>query len=185
MFKKLLSLVLVIGLMGSSLAFAGEAPKQREAAQPKGDEKLIEIVTTYAPELLPNFEAAIAEHQSVHVQLEAKATERFTSQLEAHQLFLADITSKLRSGEIDRATAKQMIEARRTEVKTQREAVKAEIQALKASFNLSPEVNKAMMQTLKTAIEAEDTALITETLNAIYSTLLTHIQFDYAKLAME
>ena len=105
--------------------------------------------------------------------------------LEAQQLFLADLSSKLRSGEIDKATAKQLMEARRAEIKAQREVVKTEIQALKASFNLSPEVNKALMQTLKTAIAEENTALITETLNTIYSTLLTHIQFDYAKLAME
>ena len=184
MLKKLLAMVLVIGLLGTSAAFAGELPKKPAGEVPKNNEALILIIETYAPEMLADYEAAFAEHESVHVSLEAVLTERMANKLEEHQIFLSEIVGKLRSGEIDKATAKQMLEAKRLEVKDLRAATKLEIQTLKESYNLSPEANKAMRASLKLAIEAEDNAQVVEILGTMYSTLLTHIQFDYAKLAL-
>lgn len=181
MFRKICSFVLVLGLIGGSMAFAVEP--QSKAPQQNG-EVLLEIVATHAPDLLPGFEAAFADHKAVHESLEVILTQKFTENLMAQQAFVSEIIGKLQSGEIDRKTAKQMLEAKRLEVKTNREAIKGEMEALKASFNLSQEANKALMNTLNEAIAAANEPLILETLNQIYTNLLAHIQFDYAKLSM-
>lgn len=181
MFKKICSLLLVLGVLGGTMAFAAEP--QRKAPQQNG-EVLLGIVATHAPDLLPGFEAAFAEHKAVHESLEVILTQKFTENLMAQQAFVSEILGKLQSGEIDRKTAKQMLEAKRLEVKTSREAIKAELEAFKASFNLSPEVNKALMNTLNEAVATANEPLILETLNQIYTNLLAHIQFDLAKLAM-
>lgn len=139
---------------------------------------LTEVITTYAPELLADYTASWADHDAIHADLQnIRTTAQANNQLE-----LDAIKAKVTAKEITLAQARELLKAHYESNKSNREAIFAEIETLKAVYGQDPEVVKATLDTLKSAIDNQETDTIVNSLYTLLEMLEKHIQFDQMKL---
>lgn len=186
--KKILLLTL-IGMM----AFAGftfaddtdtterERPVQEQREKGDYEERILETVTTYAPELLDQYLYIQEQHEAIHVDLEA-LKEVHKAEKEAMRAdFKAEMKALIESGELTREEAKVLFEEAKAEFILNKEALRAEIEALKASYGLSKDNFKALNESLKSLVELEDSAAINAHLYEMIAYYEAHVTFDVAK----
>ena len=94
------------------------------------------------------------------------------------------IKAKVTAKEITLAEARELLKVHHATNKSNRDAIHSEIEALKAIYGQDPEVVKATLDTLKSAIENEDTDTIVVSLQTLLVMLEKHIQFDQMKLEL-
>lgn len=141
---------------------------------------LTEVINTYAPELLADYTALWADHDAIHVALEnIRTTTQANNKLE-----MDAIKAKVTAKEITLAEARELLKVHHATNKSNRDAIHSEIEALKAIYGQDPEVVKATLDTLKSAIENEDTDTIVVSLQTLLVMLEKHIQFDQMKLEL-
>lgn len=152
----------------------------------------MEVVAEYAPELVVDFEGVYAAHIIVHEALfneHMLNSSEFVAETNAglatlKDEVLASIEAGTMTGQEARAEIKAYMAGRREEYKATKEAYKAEIADLDAANELSKEEAKALKTELKAALEAEDATTIVSVLNQLLDLANTHVEYDYAKLAI-
>ncbi|MCD4712452.1 MAG: hypothetical protein K8R73_04145 [Clostridiales bacterium] len=192
--KKGIVLTLLIALLAlSNLTFADTSVENvrvqergNRIEQDKGESKEIwrtnitEVINTYVPELLADYTSAWAEHDAIHIELQ---TIRTAAQ-ENNRLEIEAIIAKATAKEITFAETRELLKAHHESNKADRETIRAEIEALKAVYGHDPEVVKSTVDTLKAAIETEETDTIITSLYTLLEMLEQHIQFDQMKLEL-
>lgn len=145
-------------------------------------ERLIEIIQTFAPDLEADFQSFWSQHEALHVALiqEEKriATEKQAETMAFHETIKAQVLDKTITPE----EAKAQMLAYREEAKAEREAVRAEVEALKASLDVPREAVKALYDALKVAVENQDQAAVEAALLGLIDLQPSHLTFDQAKL---
>lgn len=200
--KKMLSLSLaVILLLVPSLSFAdetappaqktfnvedrlherfGEVQERKEVYR----ERLIDLVSEFAPELLADFESFWNDHDDIHTQLMAERERIAETKRTESMAFFESIKARVTSNEITREEAKLELEAFRAAERAERESVKAEFEALKESMDVPQEVIKDLHDSLKDAEEIGDVETVKEILMELISYQPQHLAFDQAKLEL-
>ncbi len=144
------------------------------------DDRTLELVTLYAPELLDSYQAAMDSHDAIHDSLETLRKTEFENDSAAFKEFLTTIKDQLTSGTITREEAKTQIDGFREENKADREASKSEIEALQATYGIDPEAHRTLMDSLKTAIDNKDETAIKAALTSLLPEFQNHVSFDQA-----
>lgn len=167
------------------------AERQTEKLDQKGikDDKKVEhrdrilaVIGQYAPDLQDAFESFWDQHDALHEAL-FNEHQRLASEAQAEAIAFAEaIKAKVVSGEMTKEAAKLELQSYRESQKSAREAIRLEIEALKASLDIPKEDVQAMFETLKVAVEAGDSAAVTNALEAMIATHPQHLAFDQAKL---
>lgn len=190
--KKGIVLTLLISLLAlSSMTFADTSAEtgrvqERGNRLEKGERQEIwrtnvtEVINTYVPELLVDYTSAWAEHDAIHIELQNIRTAAQENNLLEINAIIAKATAK----EITFAEARELLKAHHESSKADRDAIHEEIEALKAVYGHDPEVVKATLDTLKAAIETEETDAIITSLNTFLEMLEQHIQLDQMKLEL-
>ena len=152
----------------------------------------MEVVEQYTPELVLEFEAVYNAHVIVHQTLfneHMLNKSEFFAETNAGLTALKDevitaVKAGTMSGQEARAELKSYTTGRREEHKATVEAYKTEIAPLNEINDANREIAKGLKAELKSALEVEDTETIVSVLYQLLDLTNTHVEYDYAKLAI-
>lgn len=157
----------------------GRMPNGRERASGFEDRSL-ELVTLYAPELLGKFETAMDSQKSIRDSINTLQQSKMETKQAEYKTLLNTLKEGLEAGTLTRIEARTQLEAFKTSGQTERDALKTELEALKDAYKIDQEAHRILMTTLKTAIDNNDEATIKASLNTLLAELNQHIQYDQA-----
>ncbi len=201
--KKILVVAMAVALMAiPSLSFA-DAPKAIEkldlrfetvsdnlatkaadalAKKEAYRAKMTEVLNTYTPALLGDFEAFWSNHDALHVSLIAERMRILQNNYTESKAYLESIKAAVEAKEMTREEAKAAISAYRAELKIEGQTTKSDIEALKLTYDLAEGERVTLNKALKTAIGSKDSAEVEAALMSIMAAQSKHLTFDQAKL---
>lgn len=182
----ILSLVAMLAFTGFTFADEIDSPPQRQEREKTGDFKsnLTEVLVTYNPDLLVNFNNLWANHDAIHLDLELLKDNHKAAMKAQKEALRAEMKALIEAETLTKEEAKLVFEEEKTLNQEAKALVRAEIDALKVTYGVDKDQMKALVQVLKTAVEAEDAGQVNQSLLAIYSRFENHIAFDQAKYTL-
>lgn len=176
-------------LMAKGEALRENAGQGKKARQ----ERVLALFDQYAPELASEEAALMAEHNAVHVELEAvhsSLKDIREGNREEVKAYMAPIREEIRqqvkAGEMTPEEAKEAIQEAllaqfgSDDVKALRE----ELQTVRDAIKAQAEVRKGILETLKTAVKAQDEAGANAALTDLYHLHAEHVALDQEKLGI-
>ncbi len=184
---KKIMVLLMVGLMvitGSMTVFAEETTDDVSERSVKAErtseerrEKLEELFSTYNPDGLDAFNAAVDEHKAFHEMAQSEK-EAFRLEIQAEK---EAIRAQYDNGELTKEEVRAIVE----EAKAERELIKEELLEIRVLKKADVEAIKVEVQavrtSLKEALQAEeiDTVYVGSLLDKLVELLEEHIDVDY------
>ncbi len=164
-----------------------DRPEKNIDRMPRGGERAsgfedrsLELVTLYAPELLGKFETAMDSQKSIRDSINTLQQSKMDTRQTEYKTLLNTLKEGLEAGTLTRTEAKTQLEAFKTSNQTEKDALRTELEALKDTYKIDQEAHKTLMIALKTAVDNNDEAAIKASLNTLLDGLNQHIQYDQA-----
>ncbi len=150
------------------------------------------IIEEYTPELVQDFKALadahLMVHQSLfdeHLRIRTELQDETNQGLEALKV---DLFASLKDGSMTttevRQALKTFFEEQGEQASEYREAYLEEIESLDTENKSNGELAKELKAELKTALENEDSETVVSILYQLVDLANTHVEYDYAKLAI-
>ncbi|PKM52104.1 MAG: hypothetical protein CVV02_03700 [Firmicutes bacterium HGW-Firmicutes-7] len=163
---------------------------RRQTERQTRNDKYLEIVAQFSPDLLSSYEAAFDTHDALHAELFTTRTRIRTTYSDetkaALEVLKSDLFAQATAGEITwkeaRESLKTFLKDSKTAFTTLTDAYKAAILDENSEWEAKVVEIKALHQELRAAIEAEDTDSASAIIDELYDYLLQHIEFDQFKL---
>lgn len=163
---------------------------ERQQVREERSDDYLDIVAEYAPELLSDYEAAIATHNTLHETLfntrMSLKTNYSDETLAALYTLKVDLYAQAEAGEITwrevQETIKDFLQNSRETFKSNKEAYKEAILEAQADWEEKTAEIKSLREDLAKVLNVNDTDAVVEIIETLYDCLLEHIEFDQFKL---
>ncbi len=177
--------------------FRGEKVAVERTPEERREHRLA-FIAEWAPDLLDDFTALLADHDAVHEQLEATkeagkvAKEAVRLQeTEERKAYVEQLRQDINDGIITQEDAADLFDAFIADQKAQHDTWKAQFEIHKAEFEMIKEdllankdAREAKRAELRVAVEEENGDLIASILAEILVLDKAHVALDYDKLAV-
>jgi len=211
MTKKLLSGILaglfIFSAFASTTAFADEvnsdvkseirnpfAGEKKERTPEQRAEFRLELVETYAPDQVDNYNALVEKHQSIHASIDLVKEELkglHTAQKEvikeAFKTYVDDLKTQIEAGDITREDAAELFDTFAEDMKADREIYKPDqeiMDSIKADLEANKTERAAVRSDLKVAIDEENTDEAYDLILQLLELGSEHNEMDEEKLVL-
>lgn len=197
-FRNVMILVLAMAMLVPTMAFADEATEGRptersEERVEKVKASIEDAITEYLPSRLDEWLAGKADHENVHVALEAMKEEQKllndARRAEIKETLMAlkeSLKAQLENEEITREEAKAIIEEAKLPYQADKEfftSIRTQAESLRAEKEINKNSRVALRESIKVMIQnEEDPSAIAAALSQLIDLQLQHLHYDYSGL---
>lgn len=179
---------------------AAEAPEstayetftENQEKREQHQERLMDIILQYAPEMSEDFTDAFALHNQIHEDLFTAKTQYVQERLAQQKAELAilkeELLDQVAQGLISRqemlTQLREFVESEHNERKSYLESIKETAKVYQEQYGNDPDAVKALHKALKEAAKAGNSEEIKPLLEEIYSVLQIHLDVDRYRLSL-